>query len=308
MNQAVGSSKDAEKELGKLRGIAGRIPPEAKEQRLTSDIDRIAGKLNKQEFTTTKTRTTRTLTKLTEQVPAQDKALGKKMDSVKEDAGRVEKAAQDLRKLIGSGVTPGNYQEFANKIEALKGSWQMGDVIKKDIMAALVQSMKHLNGKDPVNQYSADPVNLSTGNFIYEKEELQISGRMPLSFHRFYNALEEQEGSLGTGWIHNYEVHLKIEDETSCVLCKEEGAQEHFIRESEQVYRSIRTGLDTIEVLGAEAAEAGTDNTRAEVRNVYISIRTGKGCGTSFTQRGIFYIRKMPMTIPSVLHTMRMEN
>lgn len=269
MNQAMKTSKETETELRKLKSILGRIPSEAKSFQLQTDIDRISGKLNKPEFTKTKTKTAKTLDKLMDQVPVQDKAFAKKQDAVKDDAKKVEKAAQDLRKLIAGGVTPGNYCEFARKIEDLKGSWKMDEVIKKDLMAATIQMMKHLNGKDPCNEYSVDPVNLSTGNYIYEKEELKIDGLLPLSFKRFYNALNDREGSLGNGWIHNYEVHLKKSEEESCILVKEDGAEDTFIRESETVYRNLENGLDVIRVM--ETREYVNDGEDSTGRYLYIN-------------------------------------
>ncbi len=69
------------------------------------------------------------------------------------------------------------------------------------------------------NIFGGDPINLNTGNFIYEKEELVILGITQLSFHIFYNSMDKGEhSSLGKGWRHNYEIYIK----------KEEGGQ--FIR------------------------------------------------------------------------------
>ena len=44
---------------------------------------------------------------------------------------------------------------------------------------------------------SEDPVNLSTGNFIYEHEDLKVGGAIPLSFHRYYNSKDRRSGVLG---------------------------------------------------------------------------------------------------------------
>jgi len=56
--------------------------------------------------------------------------------------------------------------------------------------------------------FSDDPVNLSTGNFIYDRTDLQIEGSTPFIFRRFYNAINDHSGSLGDDWSHNYEVKL----------------------------------------------------------------------------------------------------
>ena len=51
---------------------------------------------------------------------------------------------------------------------------------------------------------SEDPVNLSTGNFIYEHEDLKVGGEIPLSFHRYYNSKDRRSGVLGDCFLHNY--------------------------------------------------------------------------------------------------------
>lgn len=65
-------------------------------------------------------------------------------------------------------------------------------------------------GKIGYSIFGSDPVNLNTGNFIYEKEDLKIRGIMMLSFHITYNSMEEYRGgSLGEGWHHNYGISIE---------------------------------------------------------------------------------------------------
>ena len=55
-----------------------------------------------------------------------------------------------------------------------------------------------------------DPVNVNTGNFVYEKEDLVIRGITKLSFHMTYYSMKENAGgSIGAGWYHNYEIHVE---------------------------------------------------------------------------------------------------
>jgi YD repeat-containing protein len=77
--------------------------------------------------------------------------------------------------------------------------------------ASFLQRMERIRrwalGKDPNWQiFGKDPVNLNTGNFIYEKEGLVIPGRWTLSFCLFYNSMD-----IGEGWHHNHEIFLKEE-------------------------------------------------------------------------------------------------
>lgn len=55
-----------------------------------------------------------------------------------------------------------------------------------------------------------DPINVNTGNFVYEKEDLIIRGITKLSFHVTYASMGENKGgSLGAGWHHNYEIFIE---------------------------------------------------------------------------------------------------
>jgi len=57
--------------------------------------------------------------------------------------------------------------------------------------------------------FAGDPVNMSTGNFVYFKSDMTVPGRFPLSFKRFYNAIGgSPDGVLGANWTHNYNIRL----------------------------------------------------------------------------------------------------
>ncbi len=55
-----------------------------------------------------------------------------------------------------------------------------------------------------------DPVNLSSGNFIYEKDDLVIDSKSPLVFG-VYNSINTYKGAFGNRWNHSFEVKLLIE-------------------------------------------------------------------------------------------------
>lgn len=76
---------------------------------------------------------------------------------------------------------------------------------------------------------TGDPINANTGNFIYEKEDLLIPGKIPLSFKRFYNRIDTRSGSIGKGWRHNYEIELFIEKDRYIILW-EDGREELYFR------------------------------------------------------------------------------
>lgn len=80
-----------------------------------------------------------------------------------------------------------------------------------------------------------DPINLNTGNFIYEKEDLVIPGITTLSFHIFYNSMDEEGGSLGKGWHHSHEVRIRRKEKELLAVCLGDGKEIPF--------RSLTSGL-----------------------------------------------------------------
>ncbi|MBR4639729.1 MAG: hypothetical protein IKO79_04115, partial [Butyrivibrio sp.] len=61
--------------------------------------------------------------------------------------------------------------------------------------------------------YLYDPVNLNNGNYINDREDLNIAGVYPLSVRRFYNAQSEKSGYFGKGWTSLFDMHLTKEGE-----------------------------------------------------------------------------------------------
>ena len=68
----------------------------------------------------------------------------------------------------------------------------------------------HKKGENWYNKYVGDPVNLDSGNFIYETTDLSIEGPEPFEFRRSYNSLGDETGVFGKGWTHNFEIRLEV--------------------------------------------------------------------------------------------------
>lgn len=91
-------------------------------------------------------------------------------------------------------------------------------------------------GKNPGFQIEGwDPINMNTGNFTYEKEDLIIPGITRLSFKIFYNSMDEDGNSLGKGWHHNHEIYIRKEENGKLCLCRGDG--------KEIPYRPVSGGL-----------------------------------------------------------------
>ena len=90
------------------------------------------------------------------------------------------------------------------------------------------KALRWLNGEKPqFHVCKIDPVNMNTGNFTYEKEDLVIPGITTLSFRIFYNSMDRGSGSLGRGWRHNHEMRLSREKDM-VYICRGDGKEIPF--------------------------------------------------------------------------------
>lgn len=89
--------------------------------------------------------------------------------------------------------------------------------------------------------FGGDPVNLNTGNYVYDREDLYIQGNLPLEFKRYYNSMSKWKGSaIAEGWKHNYEIKAEIENNKKQItLMMEDGRELKYRRESDGTYHSL---------------------------------------------------------------------
>jgi len=75
------------------------------------------------------------------------------------------------------------------------------------ILKKAEKSLKNLLGLG-CSPFSGDPVNLMTGNYVLQADDLHIVGNYPLSFIRTYNSLSDENTVCGNRWSHNHQVYL----------------------------------------------------------------------------------------------------
>ena len=93
---------------------------------------------------------------------------------------------------------------------------------------------------------SEDPVNLSTGNFIYDHEDLQIGGEIPLSFHRYYNSKDTRVGTMGCCFLHNYEMKVEEQPDGAVGVRLHDGQIHHF-EKTDSGYAAKDSALELLE-------------------------------------------------------------
>ena len=126
-----------------------------------------------------------------------------------------------------------------------------GDVRKidwKQLMARYpIIGFAAMLGKIGCSVFGFDPVNLNTGNFIYEKEDLVIHGITTLSFHITYNSMEEYSGgALGEGWHHNYEISVDDKGDGMLDLHLGDGRVVPYRRSIGNLYTPLLKGIGLI--------------------------------------------------------------
>mgnify|MGYP001041375748 CR=1 FL=1 len=92
--------------------------------------------------------------------------------------------------------------------------------------------------------FGNDPINLNTGNYIYEKEDLVIPGITKLSFRLFYNSMGKgREGCVGEGWRHNGEISVRQEQNGNWLfLCLDDGRELPYRRTIGDIYAPLFKG------------------------------------------------------------------
>jgi len=82
--------------------------------------------------------------------------------------------------------------------------------------------------------FSKDPINLVTGNYIYQWYDLEMAGRgMPLVISRTYNSLDTYDGPLGLGWTHSYNMNLTETSSGDVVVMRGDGRRDLYSRDSD---------------------------------------------------------------------------
>lgn len=162
-----------------------------------------------------------------------DRAGAEKLRSAADRMRNISFYVSSLEDMIGRETEAGGIEEMTRILEKLQSDFQEGISASLEEMR---EKLASLNGENRgVCESSADPVNLSTGNLYYEKEDLSIGGQYPLYFQRTYNAADVREGVLGTGWSHNYE--LSIREERGCLRMRmEEGKEEVWEKSGEEYF------------------------------------------------------------------------
>lgn len=245
LTQAITISQKMENSIAAIASIYSGIDAEYQVGALGSDIAALSGKLRRDIYQETITRMDTILTKLINDIPSYDTALAQSMDAIEETLHTVKGRINELRSLLDTGDVDLSYPQFSQRLQDLKTGW---DMTTEDLAQLLTEIENDMLGVSAAAvQYSKDPVNLSTGNFVYDHEDIRINGEIPLTFHRYYNARSRGKDSLGRCFVHNYQIRLEQDPEKGkATVTMGDGQKKTFRKTPEGTYQSLHSALETL--------------------------------------------------------------
>ena len=165
------------------------------------------------------------------------------------------------------------------------------DGLVKDMAAArafLLEIKASLAGVVKTCAYCGDPINMSTGNFIYSKEDLSIPGAFPLVFKRFYNSIGVNSGGvMGQNWTHSFNILLEEEEEKVKIVF-DDGHAEHYEHNEDGAYKAPTGKFSTLAKIGEEFLLTTVENLNYHFNNEgqLLCIGDLNGNKTSFAYEG----------------------
>lgn len=101
-------------------------------------------------------------------------------------------------------------------------------------------------------KYGADPVNFSTGNFVFQDSLFSIPGRngLDFNFNIFYNAQDLRDDVLGYGWSFPYNIRIQRYNDDSASIALDDGRTFYYpwngagYEQPDGVYEELRRTSD----------------------------------------------------------------
>ena len=284
LTAAISISQKMETSISTISGVYSGINEDYKVEALGSDITNLSGTLEKDIYQDTIDRMGKIIAKLIIDMPTYDNRLAQNMSSIQEVLDSVNGRIGEMRGLLDTGDVNLSYEDFTQRLKDLKTGWDETTEELAELLAEIENDM--LGSFITSVQYSRDPVNLSTGNFVYDHEDMRINGEIPLSFHRYYNSKDRIKGSMGRCFVHNYESHLEENVEKGKItISMGDGQKKTFRKMEDGTYRSLYSAMETLtkegdsHILTKLAGERITYNEAGQM----IRRENGYGSGITFS-------------------------
>ena len=258
LNSAREVSDSLQEEMQQLQELAGEVPAEAAHPAMGARAGALSAKIGDTvtQIDTIRTAIRENLEKLIQQVPMNDALSAAALKTITSTTAGMVAMAEELKAMVRQGSLHLGMDEFQRQVEDFGNRWKGAAAAAGLKMLAAATFMK---GLVEYSKFSRDPVNLSTGNLYYEKEDIRLKAVMPLVFRRYYNAMDKGNSALGPGWSHSHAeaVHenkdgsltLHMEDGKDITLEKdsvETGKTASAVEGPVETYRDTRSGKETV--------------------------------------------------------------
>ena len=207
------------------------VPSEVRYYGAVSSVSQLRSALKTEKIEEALTKLENCRQRACELIPAADSDYAAQTRELMRVTKNLQTLLEEMEQFLIHTPLTTDYSAFKKAFEEVQARWNK---VTENAATAVEKLMANIKGAETIcHAFSKDPVNLSTGNFIYDRTDLEVGGREPFVFRRFYNAINGREGVLGRDWNHNYEVHLEFTD-GEAVLLREDGKEERFFWEKDR--------------------------------------------------------------------------
>ncbi len=251
LNSAKEVSESLQDEMQQLQELSMEVPAEAAHPAMGARAGELSGKIGDTvaEIEKTQTAIRENLEKLIQQVPMNDALSAAALKTITSTTAGMVAMAEELKAMVRQGSLHMGMDEFQRQVEDFGNRWKGAAAAAGLKMLAAATFMK---GLVEYSRFSRDPVNLSTGNLYYEKEDIRLKAVMPLVFRRYYNAMDKGSSALGPGWSHSHAEAVHENKDGSLTLHMEDGKDITLEKDSAETgkigetYRDTRSGKETV--------------------------------------------------------------
>mgnify|MGYP002511952346 CR=1 FL=1 len=251
LNSAKEVSESLQDEMQQLQELSMEVPAEAAHPAMAARAGELSGKIGDTvaEIDTIQTAIRENLEKLIRQVPMNDALSAAALKTITSTTAGMVAMAEELKGMVRQGSLHLGMDEFRRQVEDFEDRWKGAAAAAGLKMLAAATFMK---GLVEYSRFSRDPVNLSTGNLYYEKEDIRLKALLPLVFKRYYNAMDKGSSDLGPGWSHSHTEAVREEKDGTLTLHKEDGKDITLEKDTAgngkdgETYRDTRNGKETV--------------------------------------------------------------
>ena len=209
-----------------LRGLESLVPSGIKSSTLSSALSSVQTPYSNTEYESIRLKLDHTLLKLAGNMPTCDTDAAAVVTLTTAITNQCSVMIEELQQSVNIETISLSLKEYQEKIESYKAMWEEREEMLEEWAE---QAETILKGLPEYTSFEGDPVNMETGNFVYRYVDMETGRMNPFCFARFYNAMDRNKGALGRGWIHNWEIQLKVQ-ENVLTLVWEDGREENFTK------------------------------------------------------------------------------